>query len=126
MAGDVEIHEGVGVGDGEGRTDKDAEEFVAGETLVLPLLVRSFPLSHPLEAFEDDAGVHRDNDAVVTEFAEEAAVAVVDGTRHGTEIADVVVEMVAIYMVDGVASRDIAFEGQVLKASEKHIATLPV
>ena len=126
MAGDIEIHEGVGVGDGELRTDEDTEEFVAGETIVLPLRVGGFPLCHPLVALEDDAGVHGDNDAVVTEFAEETTIAVVDGTRHGTEIADVVVEMVAIYMVDGVASRDIAFEGQVLKTSEKHIATLPV
>ena len=126
MAGDVEIHEGVGVGDDEGRADKDTEEFVAGEALVLPIRVGGFPFSHPLEALEDDAGVHRDDDAVVTEFAEEAAVAVVNGARHGTEVADVVVEMVAIYMVDGVAGGDIAFEGQVLKTSEKHIATLPV
>ena len=126
MAGDIEIHEGVGVGDGEGRTDKDAEEFVAGEALVLPMRVGGFPFSHPLEAVEDDAGVHGNDDAVVTEFAEEAAVAVVNGARHGTEIADVVVEMVAIYMVDSVAGWDLAFEGQVLKTSEKHIATLPV
>ena len=126
MAGDIEIHEGVGVGDGELRTDEDTEEFVAGETIVLPLRVGGFPLCHPLVALEDDAGVHGDNDAVVTEFAEETTIAVVDSTRHGTEIADVVVEMVAIYMVDSVAGWDLAFEGQVLKTSEKHIATLPV
>ena len=126
MAGDFEIHEGSTVHYLELRTDEDTEEFVAGETIVLPLRVGGFPFCHPLEAFEDDAGVHRDNDAVVTEFAEEAAVAVVNGARHGTEVADVVVEMVAIYMVDGVAGGDIAFEGQVLKTSEKHIATLPV
>ena len=126
MTGDFEIHEGVGVGDDEGRTDEDTEEFVAGEALVLPMRVGGFPLCHPLEAFEDDAGVHRDVDAVVAEFAEEAAIATVDGTRNGTEVADVVVEGVAVDVVDGVASRDIAFEGQVLKTSEKHIATLPV
>ena len=114
MAGDFEIHEGVGVGDGEVRTDKDAEEFVAGETLVLPLLVRSFPLSHPLEAFEDDAGVHGNVDAVVAEFAEEAAIATVDGTRNGTEVADVVVEGVAVDVVDGVSGGDQTFEDHVL------------
>ena len=125
MTGDVEIHEGVWVGDDEGRTDEDTEELVVGEVTVAIFGVRGFPFSHALEAFEDDAGVHRDNDAVVTEFAEETTIAVVDGTRHGTEIADVVVEMVAIYMVDGVASRDIAFEGQVLKTSEKYTTICP-
>ena len=75
MAGDIEIHESVGVGDGEGRTDKDAEEFVAGETLVLPLLVGGFPFGHAFEAFEDDTGVHSNDDAVVAELAEEASIA---------------------------------------------------
>ena len=69
MAGDIEIHEEIWVGDGEVRTDKDAEEFVAGETLVLPLLMRGFPFCHPLVAVEDDAGVHGNVDAVVAEFA---------------------------------------------------------
>ena len=114
MAGDVEIHEGAGVGDGERRTDKDTEEFVAGETLVLPMRVGGFPLCHPLVALEDDAGVHGNDDAVVAELFEEAAIATVDRIRYSTEVADVVVEMVAIYMVDGVASRDIAFEGKIL------------
>ena len=114
MAGDIEIHEGVGVGDGEGRTDKDTEEFVAGETLVLPMRVGGFPLCHPLVALEDDAGVHRDDDAVVTELAEETTIAVVDGTRYSTEVADVVVEGVAVDMVDDVACRDLAFEGEEL------------
>ena len=75
VAGDVEIHEGVGVGDGEGRTDEDAEEFVAGETLVLPFFVRGFPFCHSLKALEDVAGVHRNDDAVVAELAEEASIA---------------------------------------------------
>ena len=111
MAGDVEIHEGVGVGDGEGRTDEDAEEFVAGETLVLPFFVRGFPFCHPLEAFEDDAGVHGNDDAVVAELAEEASVAEVDGRGYSTEVVYVVVERVSVDMVDDVACRDLAFEG---------------
>ena len=118
MAGDFEIHEGVGVGDGEGRTDEDAEEFVVGETIVLSMRVGGFPLSHPLEAFEDDAGVHRDDDAFVAELTEEASIATVDGRGHGTEIADVVVEGIAVDMVDGIAGRDLAFEGQVLQAGK--------
>ena len=114
MAGDVEIHEGSTVHYLELRTDEDTEEFVAGETIVLPRCVGGFPFCHPLEAFEDDAGVHGNVDAVVAEFAEEAAIATVDGTRNGTEVADVVVEGVAVDMVDGVACRDLAFEGKVL------------
>ena len=114
MAGDVEIHEGVGVGDGEGRTDEDTEELVAGEAIVLSMRVGGFPLSHALEAFEDDAGVHGNDDAFVAEFAEEASVATVDGYQYSTEVADVVVERVAVDMVDGATGRDLAFEGQVL------------
>ena len=114
MAGDVEIHEGVGVGDGEGRTYKDTEELVAVETLVLPTCVRVFPFGHPLVALEDDAGEHGNDDAVVAEFAEEASVAVVDGTWYSTEVVDVVVKRVSVDMVDGVAFGDQAFEGKIL------------
>ena len=124
MTGDVEVHEGAGVGDGERRTDKDTEEFVAGETLVLPMRVGGFPLCHPLVALEDDAGVHGNDDAVVAEFAEEAAVATVDGYQYSTEVADVVVERVAVDMVDGATGRDLAFEGQVLYAGKKHITKI--
>ena len=114
MAGDFEIHEGVGVGDDEGRAYKDTEEFVAGEAIVLPFFVRGFPLRHALEAFEDDAGVHGNVDAVVTELAEEATIATIDRIRYGTEVADVVVKRVAVDVVDGVACRDVAFEGEIL------------
>ena len=114
MTGDVEIHEGVGVGDDEGRTDEDTEEFVAGEALVLPMRVGGFPLCHPLEAFEDDAGVHGNDDAVVAELTEEASITTVDGTRNGTEVADVVVEGVAVDVVDGVSGGDQTFEDHVL------------
>lgn len=114
MTGNVEIHEGVGVGDGEGRTDEDTEELVAGEAIVLPRCVGCFPLSYPLVTLEDDAGVHGNDDAVVAEFAEEAAIATVDGTRNGTEVADVVVERVAVDVVDGVSGGDQTFEDHVL------------
>ena len=114
MTGDFEIHEGVGVGDGEGRTDEDTEELVAGEALVLPFFVRGFPLRHALKTFEDEAGVMGNDDAVVAELAEEASVSEVDGRGYSTEVADVVVERVAVNMVDGVACRDLAFEGEVL------------
>ena len=60
-------------------------------------------------------------DDAVAELAEEASIAVVDSTRHGTEVADVVVKRVAVDMVDGVAGGDLAFEGQVLKAGKVHI-----
>ena len=111
MAGDVAVHEGVGVGDGEGGTDEDTEKFVAGETLVLPMRVGGFPLCHPLVALEDDAGVHGNDDAFVAEFAEEAAVTEVDSRGYSTEVADVVVKRVTVDMVDDVACRDLAFEG---------------
>ena len=114
MAGDFEIHEGSTVHYLELRTDEDTEEFVAGETIVLPLRVGGFPFCHPLEAFEDDAGVHRDNDAVVTEFAEEASITEVDSGGYSTKVADVVVEGVAVDMVDGMVLGDFAFEGEVL------------
>ena len=114
MAGDVEIHEGVWVGDDEGRTDEDTEEFVAGEALVLPMRVGGFPLCHALEALEDDAGVHGNDDAVVAELAEEASVTEVDSRGYSTKVADVVVEGVAVDMVDGMVLGDFAFEGEVL------------
>ncbi len=114
MTGDIEIHEEIWVGDGEGRTDEDTEELVAGETLVLPTCVRGFPLRHAGVAVDDDAGVHGNVDAVVAELAEEAAIAGVDGRGYSTEVADVVVEGVAVDVVDGVACRDVAFEGEVL------------
>ncbi len=114
MAGDVEIHEGVWVGDDEGRTDEDTEEFVAGEANVLPLRVGGFPFCHPLEAFEDDAGVHRDDDAFVAELTEEASITEVDSGGYSTKVADVVVEGVAVDMVDGMVLGDFAFEGEVL------------
>ena len=118
MAGDFEGHDGSTVHYLELRTDKDAEELVAGETLVLPLLMRGFPFCHPLEALDDDAGVMGDDDAVVAEFAEEASIATVDGTRNGTEVADVVIEGVAVDVVDGIAGGDLAFESEVLKAGK--------
>ena len=114
MAGDIEIHESVGVGDGEGRTDKDAEEFVAGETLVLPFFVRGFPFCHPLEAFEDDAGVHGNDDAVVAEFAEEATVTTVDGTWYSAKIVDVVIKSVSVDMVNGLSFFYFAFKSEEL------------
>ena len=114
MTGDIEIHEVVGVGDGEGGTDEDTEELVAGEALVLPRCMGCFPLRHALEAFEDDAGVHGNVDAVVAELAEEAAIATIDRIRYGTDVADVVVKRVAVDVVDGVACRDVAFEGEIL------------
>ena len=80
--------------------------------------MRGFPLRHALEAFEDDAGVMGNDDAVVAELAEEASVSEVDGRGYSTEVADVVVERVAVDMVDGVACRDLAFEGDVLYAGE--------
>ena len=114
MAGDVEIHEGVWVGDDEGRTDEDTEEFVAGEALVLPMRVGGFPLCHALEALEDDAGVHGNDDAVVAELTEEASITEVDSGGYSTKVADVVVEGVAVDMVDGMVLGDFAFEGEVL------------
>ena len=114
MAGDVEIHEGSTVHYPELRTDEDTEEFVAGKTAVVIFGVGGFPFSHPLVAFEDDTEVHRDDDAIVAEFAEEASITEVDSRGHGTEIADVVVEGIAVDMVDGIAFGDQAFEGQVL------------
>lgn len=121
MMGDIVLHEDVRINDGEGRTDKDTEEIFACETFVLPSGVGRFPFSHTCIAFEDDAGVHGNDDAVVTEFAEETSVAVVDGSRYGTEVIDVVVEGVTVDMVDCETGRDLSFEGEVLKAGEVHI-----
>jgi hypothetical protein len=111
MTGDFEVHEGVRVGDGEVRTDKDTEELVAGEAAVAIFGVGGFPLCHPLEAFEDVAGVHSNDDAFVAEFAEETSIAGVNSRGYSTKIADIVVERVAVDMVDDVACRDLAFEG---------------
>ena len=108
IAVDVEIHEDGGVDDGEGWSDEDTKEFVAGEAFVLPFGVRGFVLCHTLVALEDDAGEHRDVDAVVAEFFHETAVAAVDSFWYHTEVTDVVVEGVAVDMVNGVTGRDVA------------------
>ena len=89
-------------------TEKDLEEFGAGETSILPLRMCLFPFRHAFVAFEDDARVHSDADAVVTEFLKEAPVAVVNRTRYHTEVTDVVIEGVTVDMVNGVTGRDVA------------------
>ena len=89
-------------------TKKDLEEFGAGELHVLPLFVNGFPFSHAFVAFEDDARVHSDINAMVAEFPKEAAVAVVNRTRYHTEVTDVVIEGVTVDMVNGETGRDVA------------------
>lgn len=115
MTVDIEVIEVGGVDDGESRSEEDTEKFVLFEARVLPQRVRGFPLRHAFVALKDDTGEHSDDDAVIAEFAHETAVAIVDGARHSSEVTDVVVEGVAIDMVDGVSFGDRSDEGEILE-----------
>ena len=108
IAVDVEVHEDGGVNDFESGTYEDTEEVVFLEFFVLPPFVGGFPFCHTLVAFEDNAGEYSDVDAVVTEFAHEAGVTVVDSFWYDTKVTDIVIEGVAVDMVNGVTSRDVA------------------
>ena len=110
------------IDDGEGWSDEDAEKFLAGKVLVLPFGVRGFPFGHALIALKDDTGEHSDDDAFVAELTHETAVSIVNSTRNGAEVADVVVEGVTVDMIDGVAGRDVADESEILKAGKEHRA----
>ena len=122
IAVDVEVHKDGGVNDFESGTYEDTEEVVFLEFFVLPPCVGGFPFCHTLVAFEDNAGEYSDVDAVVTELAHKAAVAEVDSFWYHTEVADVVIERVAVDMVNGVTGRDVAFKGDVFEAGEEHVA----
>ncbi len=109
MAGHFVAHDVVGGTrvDAKVWTKEELEEFGAGEALILPLCVQGFPFSHAFVAHEDDVGVvHSDVDALVAEFAHEAAVAVVDGSRYSTEVPDGVIKGVAVDVVNGEAERN--------------------
>ena len=107
------------------RSEEDLEEIGAGETIVLRLRVGGFKFSHAFVALEDDIRmIHSDIDALVAEFAHEAAVTVVDGSRYSAEVPDGVVERITVDMVDGVALGDRSDESEVLKAGEVHVTVL--
>ena len=111
--------------DAEVGTKEDLEEIGAGETIVLPLFVNGFPFSHAFVAFEDEIRmIHSDVDALVAEFAHEAAVAVVDGSRYSAKVPDGVIKGVSVDVVNGTSFRDFADEGEVLKAGEVHVTVL--
>ena len=108
--------------DAEVGSEEDLEEIGAGEAIVLPLCVQGFPFSHAFVAHEDDVGVvHGNVDALVAEFLEKAAVAVVDGSRYSTEVPDGVIEGVAVDMIDSAAFGNRSDESEVLKAGKEHI-----
>ena len=100
MTGEVEIH-GVNVEDGELGTEEDAQQFFATEMSVLPFRVFFFPACHVLVASKNDEGrMFIDGKAVVTHFAHESGVAVINVARDDTEVTGVIVEGVAVDMVD--------------------------
>ena len=122
MVTKIEIHDNVRVYDGESRSDEDTYEFVASEISVLPLCMLVFPSCHTFVSFDDNAGEQSDVDAVVAELAQETAVATVDFTWHGTEVSYIIVEGIAVDMVDDVTIGDRTDEGEILKACEVHRA----
>ena len=127
MVGHFGEHDVVGGArvDAKVGTKEDLKEIGAGEAIVLPLFVNGFPFSHAFVAHEDEIRmIHSDVDALVAEFAHEAAVAVVDGSRYSTEVPDGVVKRVAVDVVNGFAFGDFADEGEVLKAGEVHVTVL--
>ena len=103
-----------GFGDAETVADEEKKEILAGELIVLPLFVCGFELGHAFVSFEDDAGVHPDVDAMIPEFAQEAAVTSVDGVLYSSQVVDVVVEGVPVDMVNDEALRNVASESEVL------------
>ena len=78
---DIEVIEGRDIDDLELGTNKDTEEFLTAEALILPFRMGLFPLRHARIAFEDDTRKHSDIIAVIAEFTHKAGVAIVDGTR---------------------------------------------
>ena len=63
--------------------------------------MHGFPARHVLVACKNDEGrMFIDGIAVVTHFAHKAGVAVIDGARDDTEVTGVIVEGVAVDMVD--------------------------
>ncbi len=87
-------------------TKEELEELGAGEVIILRLRVGGFPFSHTSVALEDEVGVvHGDVDALVAEFAHEAAVAIIYLIGGTTEVTDVIVEGVSIDMVHGHSGR---------------------
>ena len=121
MVGHFAGHNGVDIFDAEMGTEEELEEFLAFEALVLLPCVLGFPFCHTFVAGKDDTRKHSDDEAVVAQLAHEAGVAGVDGRRHGTQVADGIVERVPIDMVYLVAFRDIADKGAVLDFGEKFI-----
>ncbi len=117
-------HNGVDIFDAEIRSDEDLQEFLAFEASVLPVRVLVFPFCHTFVAVKDDPGEHSDDEAVVAQFAHEAAVATIDSIRYSSQVADGIVERVAVDMVDDEAFRDIADKGAVLDFGEKFIAII--
>lgn len=84
----------------------------------------SFELRHALVTIEDDdTGEERDVDAVVAQLTHESSVSGVDGFWHGAEVADVVVEGVAVDVVDSATVGNRPDEREVLKPCEVHAAT---
>ena len=123
---------GVGeflVGDGRGAQDgaavagnelvkgggcyvKEFEEVAGGETLVLPSGVGGLEVGHTIEvAQEIGLREHGRVDTFVAEFAQEAAVAIVDFYRDDTQVDDGIVSDVAVDMVIDFSFAQFAEEG---------------
>ena len=124
MVGHFAGHNGVDIFDAEMRSEEELEEFLAFEASVLPVRVLGFPFCHTFITGKDDPRKHSDDEAVMAQFAHEAAVAGVDGRRHSTQVTDVIVERVPIDMVDLVAFRDITDKGAVFHFGEVFIAII--
>ena len=59
-----------------------------------------FPFCHTCIAFEDDAGVHGNDDAAVTELTEETTITGVDSRGHRAEVRGMIIGRTAVYMVE--------------------------
>ena len=81
------------------------------------------PDSHVFIASKDDCvRISRYVDAVIAEFAHEAAVPIVDSSWHSAQVVNVVVERVAVDVVDDVTFWNRTNKGEVLKAGKEHVA----
>ena len=113
-----ELVEDFGVYDGEGRTEEETHEVIAGETFVLPPRVGAFEFRHTDVVRKEAATELGGFDTFVTQFAQEATVSLVDSRRYRSEIVDRIVHGVSVDMVDLEARWDGTDKGDILDISK--------
>ena len=114
------------VDDGKGRSEKKTHEVSFTEALVLPLCVGAFEFRHTDVVRKEAATKFGRFDALVTEFAQKAGIAIVDSSRYRPEIVDGIVHGVSVDVVDLEARRNGTDKGDVLDISKEFLSMPPV